>query len=81
MVEAMEIKKGFKKTEVGIIPTDWNEKQIGEVTSGTQAPSLQKAIGMGYVETTFAKEGAEISIKIRDKYLKARVVKIPFFKK
>jgi aminomethyltransferase len=60
---------------------DSNEKQIGIVTSGTQSPSLQKAIGMGYVEVDFAKEGSEINVKIRDKYLKAKIVKIPFFKK
>ena len=54
---------------------------IGKVTSGTQSPSLQKGIGMGYVKTEFSKSGSEIYIKIRDKALKAQVVKIPFFKK
>lgn len=54
---------------------------IGEVTSGTQSPSLQKAIGMAYVTTEFAKEGSEIFVSVRDKGLKAKVVKIPFYKK
>jgi aminomethyltransferase len=54
---------------------------IGEVTSGTQSPSLGKAIGMGYVSTAFSKEGSEIYIQIRDKSLKAVVAKIPFLKK
>jgi aminomethyltransferase len=54
---------------------------IGEVTSGTQSPSLNKAIGMGYVKTAYAKEGSEIYIQIRDKALKASVVKMPFLKK
>jgi aminomethyltransferase len=54
---------------------------IGRVTSGTQSPSLQKAIGMGYVQKEFSKEGSEIYIKIRDKSLKANVVKIPFYSK
>ena len=54
---------------------------IGKVTSGTQSPSLQKAIGMAYVQTSLAKEGTEIFVKVRDKNLKARVVKIPFYKK
>jgi len=53
---------------------------IGIVTSGTQSPSLQKAIGMGYVKTEFAKEGTEIFIKIRDNNIKASVVKPPFIK-
>ncbi len=54
---------------------------IGHVTSGTQSPSLQKAIGLGYVPVAAAKEGSEIYIKVRDKLLKAQVVKIPFYKK
>lgn len=54
---------------------------IGKVTSGTQAPSLQKGIGMGYVKTEFAKNDNEIYIKVRDKALKAKIVKLPFYKK
>jgi aminomethyltransferase len=59
---------------------DAEGKAIGVVTSGTQSPSLQKAIGMGYVKTEFAKEGAEIFISIRDNKIKASVVKPPFLK-
>jgi aminomethyltransferase len=51
---------------------------IGEVTSGTQAPSLQKAIAMGYVRLPYSKIGTEIFIKIRDKLLSSKVVKMPF---
>jgi aminomethyltransferase len=51
---------------------------IGHVTSGTQAPSLQKAIAMGYVKTNYAKIDTEVFIKVRDKLLKAKVVKMPF---
>ncbi len=51
---------------------------IGEVTSGTQSPSLNKAIGMGYVETSLSTPDSEIFIEVRDKALKAKVVKIPF---
>lgn len=53
---------------------------IGEVTSGTMAPSLKKAIGMGYVATEHAKFGNEIYIKVRNKMLKAKIVKFPFYK-
>jgi aminomethyltransferase len=53
-------------------------KLIGHVTSGTQAPSLQKAIAMGYVKTNYAKIDTEVFIKVRDKLLKAKVVKMPF---
>ncbi|MDO7744296.1 MAG: glycine cleavage system aminomethyltransferase GcvT, partial [Pedobacter sp.] len=51
-----------------------------KVTSGTQSPSLQKAIGMGYVTKEHAKEGAEIFISIRNNNIKAKVVKFPFYK-
>ncbi|MBA2745051.1 MAG: glycine cleavage system aminomethyltransferase GcvT [Flavisolibacter sp.] len=53
-------------------------KKIGYVTSGTQSPSLGKAIGMGYMELPSASTDSEVYIKIREKLLKAKVVKIPF---
>jgi len=53
---------------------------IGIVTSGTQSPSLNKAIGMGYVPTYLSMPGSEIYISIRGKRLLARVVKLPFYK-
>jgi aminomethyltransferase len=53
---------------------------IGVVTSGTQSPSLNKAIGMGYVPTASSAPGSEIHIDVRGKALKAQVVKVPFFK-
>jgi aminomethyltransferase len=51
---------------------------IGEVTSGTHSPSLNKAIGMGYVTSTNSNPGSEIFVEVRDKQLKAKVVKTPF---
>ncbi len=51
---------------------------IGHVCSGTQSPSLQKAIGMAYVSKQWSAEGSEIYIMIRDKAIKAKVVKMPF---
>ena len=72
------IERGIPRHDYEIIDAEGNE--IGKVTSGTQSPSLQKAIGMGYVKTELAKEGEEIFIKIRDKHVKAKVVKFPFYK-
>ena len=74
---------GFEMLEKGIPRHDYEIKDfsgavIGRVTSGTQSPSLGKAIGMGYVRTTFAGIDTSISIKIRDKLLQAKVVKLPF---
>jgi aminomethyltransferase len=76
---------GFEMMEMGIprhgYPiVDASGKEIGEVTSGTMAPSLKKPVGMGYVPIALSKEGSEILIKIRDKSLKAKVVKFPFYK-
>jgi len=60
--------------------TDAAGNNIGVVTSGTQSPSLQQAIGLGYIKTELSKPGTDIYIKIRDKLLKANVVKPPFYK-
>jgi aminomethyltransferase len=74
---------GFEMVDKGIprhdyIIVDAHNKEIGVVTSGTQAPSLGKAIGMAYVAKEHAAEGSEIFVQVRDKALKAVVVKIPF---
>ena len=51
---------------------------IGVVTSGTQSPVLDKGIGMGYIKSEYSEIGSEIYILIRNKKVKARVVKTPF---
>ncbi|MDB5019397.1 MAG: glycine cleavage system protein [Pedobacter sp.] len=76
---------GFEMIDRGIARHDYQIADaegnvIGRVTSGTQSPSLQKAIGMGYVSKAFAKEGTEVYILIRNNKLKAKVVKFPFVK-
>ena len=77
---------GFEMVERGIPRHDYeivdaNGNIIGIVTSGTQAPSLGIAIGMGYVTTEFSTPDSEIYIRIRNKDIKAKVVKMPFYKK
>lgn len=74
---------GFEMIERGIprqhyAIKDANGNTIGQVTSGTQSPTLNKAIGMGYVQTAYSKPDTEIYIEIRDKAIKAKVVKVPF---
>ncbi len=76
---------GFEMIDRGIPRHDYEicdavGNTIGKVTSGTQSPSLQKAIGLGYVHTDFAKETTEIFIKIREQLVKAQIVKFPFYK-
>jgi aminomethyltransferase len=51
---------------------------IGVITSGTQSPTLGKPIAMGYVRVPFNQIDTEVYVKIREKLLIAKVVKIPF---
>ena len=55
-------------------------EKIGNVTSGTMAPSLKKAIGLAYVPKEMTAPGTEIFIGVRKKQLKAKVVTLPFYK-
>ncbi len=59
---------------------DQEGQKIGEVTSGTMSPLSRKGIGMGYVQTAYSMAGQEIFITVRNKLLKATVVKLPFYK-
>jgi aminomethyltransferase len=76
---------GFRLLERGIprqhYPIlDSEGRSIGEVTSGTMSPMLQRGIGMGYVETAFSRGGTEIRIGIRNKQLRAVIERPPFYK-
>lgn len=55
--------------------------EIGKVTSGTMSPSMKVGIGLGYVAIDEAKMDNEIFIQVRDKQLKSKIVKLPFYKK
>ena len=77
---------GFEMIDRGIPRHDYpildeNGAVIGKVTSGTQSPSLNKAIGLGYVNNEKSAADSEIFIDIRQKPVKAKVVKIPFWNK
>ncbi|KQC00479.1 glycine cleavage system aminomethyltransferase GcvT [Pedobacter sp. Hv1] len=72
------IDRGIPRHDYPIVDAEGNV--VGKVTSGTQSPSLQKAIGMGYVNKELAKEGTELFIDIRNNKIKAKVVKFPFYK-
>ncbi|MBA2249896.1 MAG: glycine cleavage system aminomethyltransferase GcvT [Chitinophagaceae bacterium] len=74
---------GLEMVEKGIPRHDYEIKDhmgaiIGKVTSGTQSPSLSKAIAMGYVNTAYSAIDMQVYIKVRDKLLIAKVVKMPF---
>ena len=73
------IDRGIPRSHYPLTDADGNP--IGEVTSGTQSPTLGKGIGMGYVDVAFSKPGTEIFVTVRDRHLKAQVVKMPFVKR
>jgi aminomethyltransferase len=73
------IDRGIPRHDYQILDLEGNV--IGKVTSGTMSPSMKIGIGMGYVETAFANLETEIAIEIREKGVKAKIVKLPFYKK
>lgn len=73
------IDRGIPRHDYPII--DSEGKVIGKVTSGTMSPSLKKGIGLGYVTIENSKLENEIFIEIRNKGVKAKIVKAPFYKK
>nr|MCU0325458.1 glycine cleavage system aminomethyltransferase GcvT [Spirosomataceae bacterium] len=72
------IDRGIPRSHYEICDADGNK--LGEVTSGTMSPTLQKGIALGYVPTAHSKVGTEVFVKVRDKLLKAVVTKLPFVK-
>jgi aminomethyltransferase len=75
--------RGFKMIDKGIPRHGYqifnqNNELIGEVTSGTISPVLNIGIGMGYIHAEYASVGNEVYIQVRNKMLKAIVVKTPF---
>lgn len=74
---------GFKLIDRGIPRHEYKlaspaGEEIGHVTSGTMSPCLKIGVGMGYVQSAYAKVGTEIAVEVRGRLLKAEVVKLPF---
>lgn len=72
------IDKGIPRAHYEILNADGD--QIGEVTSGSMSPSIGKGIGLGYVQLGYHKPDTEIFISVRQRQLKAKVVKLPILK-
>ncbi len=76
---------GLKMIDKGIprhgYPVYKNGQQIGEITTGTQSPTLKVNIGLGLIETQHADIGSEVEVEIRGKRLKAVTVATPFYKR
>lgn len=67
--------KGIPRSHYPILNTEGSV--IGEVTSGTQSPSMGIGIGLGYVETAYSKPGTQVAIGIRNKTIEATIQKLP----
>lgn len=76
---------GFEMTGRGIArhgyPIWAGGKEVGAVTSGTHAPTLGKALGMGYVPVALSAVGSEFEVEIREQKVAARVVEMPFYRR
>lgn len=73
------IDRGIPRHGYRLLDREGNE--IGEVTSGSQSPSLGIAIGLGYVNNDYKSPGSIIFLEVRGKWIKAKVVKLPFYNK
>ena len=73
------IDRGIPRQHYEVVDTEGNI--IGEVTSGTMSPMMKRGIGMAYLDKPYWKPDSEIFIRIRNKDLKAKVVKLPIYKK
>ena len=88
-----QIEKGVSKVRVGIKPEgriiarektlifNDEDKNIGEITSGTFGPSVQAPVAMGYVENSFSKINTKIFLEVRGKKYPASISNLPFYKK
>ncbi|MHC8516956.1 glycine cleavage system aminomethyltransferase GcvT [Sporosarcina sp. ITBMC105] len=76
---------GLEMIDKGIPRTGYKvfigEQEVGEVTTGTQSPTLKKNIGFALLNTEHAAEGTEVEVEIRNKRLKAVVISTPFYKR
>jgi len=87
-----QLKEGIKKRRVGLIMLERgipragydilsDDQLIGKVTSGTASPTLNRGIAMGYVQKDYSKEDTILRIKIRERIINAKVVKLPFYQR
>jgi len=89
---ARQKEEGLKRKRIGIEMVDRSVPRagyllladgqpVGELTSGTIGPSLNKTIGMGYVPPEYAKIGTPLEVDIRGRKVGAKVVSLPFYKR
>lgn len=76
---------GLEMIDNGIPRTGYkvmiNDEEVGEVTTGTQSPTLQKNIGFALIKTEHAEIGTEVIVQVRKRQLKAVIIATPFYKR
>lgn len=76
---------GFEMIDRGIARSSYevfaDGKNVGFVTTGSHSPTLKKSIGLALIDSEYAVEGNEIEVSIRNKNLKAKIIKKPFYNK
>lgn len=73
------IDKGIPRTDYEVLNKD--ESKIGFVTTGTQSPTLKKAIGFALIDQSYTEVGTEVYVQVRKRKVKAKVIDIPFYKR
>lgn len=72
------IERGIPRTHYAVYAGD---ERVGEVTTGTQSPTLKKSVGLALVKREHSEPGTELDVEIRGKRVKAKVVPTPFYKR
>jgi aminomethyltransferase len=72
------IGRGIARTHY---PVYVGEEKVGEVTTGTQSPTLKKNVALALIDTKYSQLGQEVDVEIRNKRVKAQVVATPFYKR
>lgn len=73
-LEMME--KGIPRPEYEVFADD---QKIGEITTGTQSPTLKKNVGLALLQQVYTEIGTQVEVQVRNKRLQAQVVKTPFY--
>jgi aminomethyltransferase len=73
------VDRGIARNGYSVLLAEEDGEAVGQVTSGTHSPTLDRPVGMAYVPVGAAEEGNEIGIKIRDRVARARIVALPFY--
>jgi aminomethyltransferase len=73
------VDRGIARNGYPVLLDEGSGEPVGAVTSGTQSPTLGKALGMAYLPISATEVGREVRIQIRNREARARVTELPFY--